>query len=109
MIRGLNSSIESVHLSHAGIGKEFSVTSIYTLKNDCTELASCHIVLTHFTCDIPKEVLFGVLDKICNVAETNHVVRLMLENFVKKLVKGIYVDQSNGKHSGHNSEQGDFV
>jgi len=33
----------------------------------------------------------------------------MLDNFVKKLIKGIYDDQSNGKHSGHNHEQGDFV
>jgi len=41
--------------------------------------------------------------------KTNHVVRLMLDNFVKKLIKGIYVDQSNGKHSVHNHEQGDFV
>jgi len=32
----------------------------------------------------------------------------MLDNFVKELVKGIYVDQSNGKHSGHNHKQGDL-
>jgi len=79
------------------------------LKNDCTELASGRIVLPNFTCAIPKKVLFCVLDKICNAAETNHVVRLMLENFVNKLVKGIDVDQSNDKHSDRNHEQGDFV
>jgi len=69
MIRAPNSSVEAAHLSHAGIGKELCVRSVYTSKTDCTELASSHIILPHFTCSIPKEVLFCVLDKICNAAK----------------------------------------
>jgi len=87
MIREPNSNVESVHSSHAGIGRKISVRCIYTLKNDCTELASGRIVLPHFTCAIPKEVLFCVLDKNFNAAKNSHVVGLMLDNFVNKLVK----------------------
>jgi len=33
----------------------------------------------------------------------------MLDNFVKKLIKGIYVDRKNGRSSDHSHEQGDFL
>jgi len=39
MIRAPNSRVKAAHSSHAGIGKQLSVKSVYTLKTDCTELA----------------------------------------------------------------------
>jgi len=69
MIRATNSSVEAAHTSHAGIGKELSVRSVCSTKTDWVELVSSHVVLPHFTCAIPKEILFCVLDKICNAAK----------------------------------------
>jgi len=109
MIRAPDSSLEAAHTSHAGIGKELFDRSFYTAKTDWVELVCSHVNLPHFTCAIPKEVLFCVLDKICHAAKTNCAVRFMLDNFVKKLVKVIYVVWSNGKRSDRNHEQGDFV
>jgi len=62
MIREPNSSIGETHSLHAVIGKKLSIWSVYALKNDCTELAFSRVIFSHFTCAIPKEVLFCVLD-----------------------------------------------
>jgi len=88
MIRDPTSSVGETHSSHAVIGRELSVRSIHTLKSDCTELASSPVILPHFICSIPKKVLFHVLDRVLILAKTNCVFKTMLDNFVKKLIKG---------------------
>jgi len=100
--------VDETHSSNAVIGRELSVRSIHTLKSDCTELTSSPVILPHFICSIPKEVLFHVLDNVCNLAKTNCVFKTMLGNFVKKLLKGNY-DLKNSKIPEFKSEQGDFV
>jgi len=77
MIRAPDSSGEAFHTSHAGIGKELYVRSVYTARTDWVELASSHVVLPHFACAISKEVLFCVLNRIFNTAKTNYTVRFM--------------------------------
>jgi len=90
------------------IGRESSVRSVHTSKSDGTELISSSVILPHFICAIPKEVLLHALDSVCNLAKTNCSFRIMLISFVSKLIKGNY----NPKYSASPKfkyEQGDFV
>jgi len=50
MIRDPRSNIDENHSSPAVIGQGTSVRSVYTLKDDCAELASSAVVLPHFIC-----------------------------------------------------------
>jgi len=70
MIRDPTSNVDENHSSHAVIGRELTVRSIHTSKSDCTELASSPVILTHFICSIPKEVLFRLLDRVFNLAKS---------------------------------------
>jgi len=108
MIQDPTSNIDETHSSHAVIGRELSVRSIHTSKSDCTELASSPVILPHFVCSIPKEVLFRVLDNVCNLAKTNCILRSMLNSFVSKLIKGNY-NPKNSASPEFKSERGDFV
>jgi len=81
-IREPRHTLRETDSSHAEIGRELSVRSVYTLKSDCSELAFDRVVLPTFKCAIPKEVMFRVLNKICSTARINNVVKIMLTNFV---------------------------
>jgi len=85
------------------------VRSIHTQKGDCTRVAAGHVVLPTSTSHISKEVLFHAVDKICNDARTNPVIKQMLDNFIRNLIKGVYFSQNNGKHSELISEPGDLI
>jgi len=89
-------------------GRNLAVRSVYTQRDDCTRLTTDHVVLPNFTCAIPKEVLFQVIDKLCNTAKTNVFIRQMLDDFVRKLIAGDYSIQSKGETPKCTSEQSDF-
>jgi len=89
-------------------GQELAVRSVYTQRDDSAKLTTDRVVLPNFTCAIPKEVLFQVLDKLCKTAKTNAVIKQMLDNFVRKLIAGNYSIQSKGENPNYASEQGDF-
>jgi len=97
MIQNPEVTLGKTQSSPAESGKEFAARSVYAQRNDCKRLTSDHVVLPSFTCAIPKEVLFLVLDKLCNTAKTNVVIKQMLDDFVKKVIKGSYSEQNNGK------------
>jgi len=86
-----------------------SVRSIRTQRDDCTRLTSGHFVLSISTSPVSKEVLFHVIDKKFNAAKTNSVIKQMLDNFIRNIIKGIYFSQNNGKHSELMSEHGDLI
>jgi len=83
--------------------------SVHAQRDDCTRLTSGHVVLPNFTCAIPKEALFHVFDRVCNDAINNVVIRQLLDNFVQKVIKGIYTSHNDGKHTVFAPKQGDFV
>jgi len=109
MIRNPESNIGRVNPPPTQTGQELVVRSVYTQQNDCTRLTTDSVILPNFFCTIPKEVLFHVLDKLCNTAKTNVVIKQMLDDFVAKLIAGKYSIQSKGDPPDHNSEQGDFL
>jgi len=108
IIRNPTSNTDETYSSQAVIGREPSVRSVYTSRNDCTELVFGSVILPHFLCAFPKEILFRVLDNVCDLAKTNYSFRNMLNLFVKKLLKGNY-DPSHSNRPEYNSEQCDFV
>jgi len=97
MIQNPEATLKTTQSSSAESSKELAVRSIYAQRNDCARLTADHVVLPNFTCAIPKEVLFQVLDKLCNTAKTNVVTIQMLDEFVRKLI------------AENASAQGDFV
>jgi len=88
MIRNPESNIRRVNPPPTQTGQKLSVRSIYTQRNVCIRLTTGSVVLSNFTCTIPKEVLFQVLDKLCNTAKTNFVIKQLLDDFVNKLIAG---------------------
>jgi len=86
-----------------------SVRSVSILSGDCARLTSGHVVLPISTSTVSKKVLFNVIYTICNAAKTNSVIKQLLDNFVRNLIKGIYSSQNNGKHSELVSEHGDLI
>jgi len=97
IIQNPASSVGESQSSHARLGKELAVRSVYSQRNDCARLTSEHVVLFYFTCHVSKEVLFCVIDKVCIAAKTNLVIRQMLHDFVRKLLRGSYSSERNGK------------
>jgi len=109
MIRNPEFNIGNAKPPPVQTGQELAVRSVYTQRNDCTRLTTGSVVLPNFTCTIPKEVLFQVFEKLCNIAKTNVVIRQLLENVVNKLIAGNYSIQSKGEIPNYTSEQGDFI
>jgi len=109
VIQNPKATLKTTHSSSTESGKELAVGSIYAQRNNCVRLTADHVVFPSFTCAIPKEVLFQVLDKLCNTGKTNVVIRQMFNEFVWKLIAGNYSIQSKGEDPDFASEQSDFV
>jgi len=67
-IRSSESNIGRVNPLPTQSGQELAVKSIHTQRGDCTRLTTDSVVLPYFSCAISKEVLFQVLDKLCETA-----------------------------------------
>jgi len=109
IIKNPTFSVRDHQSSHADLGKEMSVRSVNIQRNDCARLTSGHVVFPISTSPVSKEVLFHVIDKICNAAKTNSIIEQMLDNFIRNSIKDTYFSQNNGKHSDLVSEHGDFI
>jgi len=109
MFRNPESNIGRVNRPPTQTGQELAVRSVYAQRNDCTRLTTDSFALPNFTCTIPKEVLFQVLNKLCNTAKTNFVIKQILDAFVNKLLAGKYTFQSKGEPPDHTFEQGYFL
>jgi len=109
LIRNPECTIGDAKPLPAQTGPELAVRSVYTQRNDCTRLTTAHFFLPNFTCAISKGVLFQFLDKLCNTAKINAVIKQMLDDFVRKLIAGNYFIQSKGETPSYAFEQGDFL
>jgi len=89
-------SVGDPNSSKTKLGREMFLRGIHTQESDCTGVATGHVVLPTSTSPISKEVLFHAVDKICNAARPNSVIIHMLDNFIRNLIKGVYLSQNNG-------------
>jgi len=109
IIRNPESNVRRVNPLPTQPGQELAVRSIHTQWDDCTRLTTDSVILPFFSCAIPKEVLFQVIENLCNVAKTNIVIKRTLDNFVAKLIAGKFCIKSKGDTTDHTSEQGEFL
>jgi len=108
-IRSPESNIGRVNPLPTQPGQELAVRSIHTQRDDCMRLTTDSVVLPYFSCAISKEVLFQVLDKLCETDKTNVFIKQLLNDFVAKLIAGKYSIKSKVDPPDYTSEQGDFL